>query len=220
MTSDTPMHKFMCEIGEINNLIHDVLLSSRKSRWRWRSFYLMYVEVDRLTALLGQVPRLFEPPSHGIGEVSTVAENVEGANELFTMISARQKSIVDSLVQMSRTTSASPAAPEAHQRLCAHVHPKSGWYQTFMAAYCSGMLSADGQTLTRTIIPINAGQPYERLSHLDAECLIRHQSLDLTRPGSTVALTQAVEATRLSLGKTAAAMQTCLVENCTIHDLL
>jgi hypothetical protein len=105
-------------------------------------------------------------------------------------------------------------------RLDAHAHPKSGWYQQFFVEYDAGTLSEDGKSLTRTVLPVLAEPPYERVDHVTASCMLRRQTFDLGIPEEQMALAHATRRAAARLGKTAARMQAYLLEHCKLEDLL
>lgn len=220
MTGTTPAHAFLDEIVDINAFITDAIACSKRSSWHWPSFYLMYVEVDRLLGLITRVGYHFESPSAGFGEPPTTAESADDANVLFAQLARHQKAVVRWLFQMSRYTRPSEDNPALHRRLDAHVHPKSGWTQVFMQDYQAGVISTDGKTLTRTVLPAARAPCAERIDHISAACMLQHQQFDLGAPGMEKALAQAAHHAASRLGKIAAAMHGHLVEHCTIHDLM
>lgn len=213
MTAPTSPQEFLCEIGGLSGLVDDLLASPINSHWHWPSYYLMYVDVDRLLGLIGQAGRLFDAP----------CADVDEANELFAALGQRQKSIVRWLWQMSRHTAPvgeQPGEQVRRARLRAHVHPKSGWHQTFMQTYSCGVVSADGQALARIVLPTDPGPSGERLSFLDAECMMLQQSFDIGTLESRLALAHAAGEAERRLAKTVAAMSAFLSRNCRIEDLL
>ena len=220
LTESTAAHEFLAEFGDINPLITDALACPKRSSWHWPSFYLMYVEVDHMLGLLTRVGYHFESPVGGLGEPPDPAEAAESANQLFRQLDSRQKAVVRWLFQLSRYTQPDPGNPAPHQRLQAHVHPKSGWHQVFMNEYRSGVVSADGKSLTRTVLPAEPSPSGERIDHISAGCMLRRQAFDLGAPGMEKALAHAACEAAGRLGKIAHAMHLHLVENCTIHDLM
>lgn len=216
----TPAHEFLDEICGVNAFIADVITCPKRSSWHWPSFYLMYVEVDRMLGLIARLAHHVESPFAPFGEPPTAEESAEGANALFVQLTRHQKAVVRWLFQMSRHTRPGADNPALHQRLEAHVHPKSGWYQIFMHEYRSGVVSADGKTLTRTVLPAEPSPSGERIDHTSASCMLRHQEFDLGAPGMEQALAQAAREASSQLGRIARAMNVHLVEHCTIHDLM
>lgn len=216
----TPAHEFLSELGDINAFILDVLESPRKSQWHWPSYYLLYVDVDRLAGLLMRAQHLFEAPFQQFGEPPTVEESVAEANELFALLDRQQKAVVLWLFQMYRYTGVNPADPTAHGRLGAHVHPKSGWYQTFMSDFRSGLVITDGSTLQRVALPIDSGTAGERIDNMTAGCMLRQQAFDIGNPAARAALVRATDEVRSRLGEVLGTMTTFLAANCTVADLL
>jgi hypothetical protein len=220
MTGPTPAQDFMCEVADLAGFVDDVLAMPRGSRWHWPSYYLFYVEVDRLEGLLMRTRWLFEWPCASLMEPPTAQEEADSANELFAQIDKRQQAIVDWLSQMWRNTRTVTERTAAHERMEAHFHPKSGWYQLFRERHCTGRMSADGATLERTVLGIDARSSRDHIPYSSAECMIRYQSFDLGAPGTKAALVHAAEHAKTRLGQTLAAMGTLLIGHCTIEDLL
>lgn len=173
-----------------------------------------------MAPLLVRTRFLFEPPCAGIGAAPTTEEYVTSANELFALLTRQQRTIIDWLWHMWRNNRGVTTHSAAHQRLGAHVHPKSGWYQTFMDKYCSGFLSADGVTLLRTILPADAGSSPEHIPLAMANCMICLQSFDLGTHEARRSLAHATTEAEIRIGRSLAAMQMLLVEHCTINDLI
>lgn len=220
MTGATPAHDFLCEVADLASFIDDVLVMPRGSRWHWPTYYLFYVEVDRLQGLLIRTRLLFETPCVELGEPSAGREEVDGANQLFAQLDQRQQAVVDWLSQMLRNTRIATGPAAAHERLEAHFHPKSGWYQLFRQRHSVGRVSADGAMLERAVLGIDTGSSRGHISYSSAESMIRHQSFDLHAPGIKAALMHAAEHAEWRLGQTLTAMAALLAGHCTIEDLL
>jgi len=220
MLEQTPAHEFLSELADLHALILGVLDSPRKAQWHWPSYYLLYVDMDRLAGLLGRVRHVFEPPFAHFGEPPTVEAHVADDNALFALLDKQQKEIVGWLFQMYRYTGTPPMNPAARTRLGAHVHPKSGWYQTFMREYRAGVVTADGNTLHRVALPIDLGAADGRIDDLTADCMLRRQSFDISTPAARAALARAVDEAQSRLGKVQAAMTAYLTAHCTLADLL
>lgn len=220
MTAATPAQEFLCEVADLAGFIDDVLAMPRGSRWHWPSYYLFYAEVDRLQGLLMRTRRLFEPSCASFGEAPAAQEQADSANELFAQLGQRQQALVDWLSLMQRNTPTASGHTAAHERLEAHFHPKSGWYQSFRERHCVGRISADGATLERAVLGIDAGGSRTHISFASAEWMIRRQSFDLRAAATKAGLAHACGQSEERLGQTLAAMGTLLVGHCTIEDLL
>ena len=210
----------MVEVADLASFIDDVLAMPRGSRWHWPSYYLFYVEVDRLQGLLMRTRWLFESSCATSSEPAAAQEEADSANELFAQLGQCQQALADWLSQMWRNTRTVTGNTAAHERLGAHFHPKSGWYQLFMERHCAGQVSADGETLQRAVFGVDSGSSRNHISHSSAECMIRHQSFDLSEVGAKAALACAAEQAQTRIGQTLAAMGTLLVGHCMIKDLL
>jgi hypothetical protein len=220
MSDATPAHEFLCEVADLAGFIDDVLAMPRGSCWHWPSYYLFYVEVDRLGGLLTRIRWQFESPCSGLAEPSSAQEDADSANALFALLDKSQRAVVDGLSQLWRNTRSATGNTPAYQRLEAHVHLKSGWYQLFRRGHCTGRMSADGASLRRAVLGVDTGSSPHHISYPTAECMLRHQSFDLRPPASKAALAKATAQAETRLGTTLAAMGTLLVEYCTIKDLV
>ena len=221
MSERTPPHEFLSELGDINGFIADLLDCPRQdnSRWHWPSFYLLYVELDRLSMLLSQIACLLEPPLAGFEEDLSCEDDADSANALFKDIDMRQKTIVGSLYRLCKAVKARPEQRPQYDRVFAHVHPKSGWYQTFMQRYQTGEMAGDAQILVRTALPIDHGTSNERVDFLAAECMLREQSFDIGTQEAKLALVQATEAAGRRIGEVLRRMGEYLIAHCRIEDL-
>jgi len=220
MTTPTPPQEFLSEIREINGFITDILACPRRNDWHWPSFYLLYVDVDRLAHTLTRAEFFFQSPFSGIFEQPTTEQCVSSANAILRELEKHQKAIVRWLWPMCRRIQSGPESMDLRKRLDAHVHPKSGWYQEFFARYEAGTLSADGTTLVRTVLPVLAEPPYERIDHGTAGIMLRRQSFDMGTPAGQQALAQATRQAAVDLGKISAGMHAYLTAHCTLEDLM
>lgn len=220
MPEQTSAHEFLTELADLHAMILGVLDSPRKAHWHWPSFYLLYVDMDRLGGLLTRVKHALEPPFAHLGKQPAFEENVEDVNALFALLDKKQKAILGWLFQMYRYTGTSPMNPEARSRLGAHVHPKSGWYQTFVREYRSGIVTTDGNTLQRIALPVDPGALHAQIDHSSASCMLRHQSFDISTPTARAALSHATDVALSRLGMVQAAMTAFLKAHCRLEDLL
>lgn len=220
MFEQTYAHEFLSELADLHALILDVMDSPRKAQWHWPTYYLLYVDMDRLAGLLRQIADVLEPPFGHLSEPPTVEEHEAHYNALFARLDKQQKAIVGWLFQIYRYTGPHSLNPAAHARVGAHVHPKSGWYQTFMREYRSGVVTTDGNTLHRVSLPIDLGATDARIDDNTASCMLRHQSFDISTPAARVALARATNEAQSQLGKIQAAMTAFLSTQCTLADLL
>jgi hypothetical protein len=220
MTTYTPAQEFLSEVHEISGFIDDIIACPRKTGWHWPSFYLLYVDVDRLAVTLVRTEHFFAPPLTGLWAPAGMDERVDTGNAVLDELGKRQKAIFGWFHRMSRQVHYGGADTMRRARLDAHIHPKSGWYQVFFAEYDAGSLAEDGKTLTRTVLPVLAEPPYERVDHVTASCLLRRQAFALGTPEEDMALADASRQAAERVGETAARMQAYLREHCTLEDLL
>lgn len=221
MTGLTTPDEFLGELGDINGFIADLLDCPRRqdAQWHWPSFYLLYVEVDRLSMLLARVGYLFDPPLTGFEQPPTPEEYACSANDLFKSVDKRQKTVVGSLYQLYKAVRTTAEQRPLHDRVSAHVHPKSGWYQTFMRHYQSGEVGKDAKILVRTALPIDQGTSSGHITFIAAECMLRQQSFDIGTPEAKRALAQSTQEANRRIGEVLRLMAEYLVAHCKIEDL-
>ena len=190
-----------------------------KPGWHCPSFYLLYVDVDRLSMLLMRLHCLLALPITGLDDPSLkdVAEDVHG---LLQEVSQRQKAIVGKLWQMYRATAPTLARQALHDRVGAHIPPKSGWYQTFMQHYGANQVANNSSILMHTALPIDTRPSGERVDFNTAECMLRWQAFDISTSQARLSLACAIEAARERVGGVLARMGEHLLAHCRIEDLL
>lgn len=220
MTTPTPASEFLSEIHEINGFIDDILACPRKSDWHWPSFYLLYVDVDRLAMALMRTERFFGPPLFEGSRAPTSEELAEDSRAVLGEVGKHQKAIFGRLYPMSRRIVRNEDNARLHERLHAYLHPKTDWHQTFLTQYDAGALSSDGQRLLRTVLPILAEAHDERPVHAAVDDTPRHQSFEAGTPEARAALAEATRHAAEALGRISARMSACLVTHCRIEDLL
>lgn len=223
MTGFTPAQEFLSEIKEINNLIADILSFPRNDHWHWPSLYLLYVDVDRLAMTLMRAEHFCNNPFWAIDSTMPVERVVESGNALFGELGKRQKAVARWIYPLLRRTKQSEENKVLYTHIEAHFHPKSGWNQQFFAEYDAGVLTADGKTLKRTVLPVfavPADKSRDYIDHISASCMLRHQSFDLSASAQQVALAHAVRSAASALGKISDDMQSYLLAHCKLKDLM
>ncbi|RLM52788.1 hypothetical protein DVK02_15950, partial [Halobellus sp. Atlit-31R] len=195
-----------------------ILACPRKSDWHWPSFYLLYVDVDRLAMALMRTEHFFGPPLFEGSPAPTGEELLEASRAVLGEVGKHQRAIFGWLYPMSRRIVRDDSNAVVHARLYAHLHPKSGWCQAFLSHYDAGALSGDGQRLVRTVLPILTEPPYERPGYGDFT--LRHQSFEAHTPEALAALAAATRHAAQALGRISARMSACLLAHCRIDDLL
>lgn len=220
MTTYTPAKEFLSEVHEINSFIDDIISCPKKSDWHWPSFYLLYVDVDRLAMALMRAENFFRFPMRGSSIPTAIDELVGDTDAILGEVAKRQKEIFSWFYRMSRRIVYSAQDTVLRARLDAHVHPKSGWYQVFYAEYNAGTLSVDGNTLTHTVLPILAAPPYERVDNFTASFMLRRQTFDFSTRDGQEALADATKQAAIILGRVGARMQVYFLEHCKLEDLL
>jgi hypothetical protein len=216
----TAPEEFLREISDINLFILDLIASPRRTTWHWPSYYLLYVDADRMGWLIQQAGNLVGSPLEGVGNPHRVEQRVEGTNEFFDTLRKRQESIVQWLWPLARHTNLQVEHSASRERLHAHVHPKSDWYETFMRDFCPGRVSLDGLVLERTVLLTDPATECDRFSHVDGRGLLQRQSFDLSTGQARLALSRAVCNAGIEHGKVCRAMKDFFIEHCAITDLV
>jgi hypothetical protein len=219
VTEMTAPTEFLHELGDINGFIADLVACPLKAGWHWPTFYLLYVEVDRLSMLLMRLRSLFAAPVMETASASP-EEFAEDLHGFLAEIGRRQKVIVGSLWQMYRETKPTLAQQALHDRVTAHAHPKSGWYQTLMSHCGAGEVSNDHRVLMRTALPIDTRSSKEHIDSGTAACMLRYQSFDIGTSQARLLLASAVEELETRIGAVLALMGKHLLAHCRIENLL
>jgi hypothetical protein len=220
MTNDTPPRLFLSEIGDIAGFIDDIVACPRKESWHWPSFYLLYVDVDRLAGTLARIGCVFDAPVQDASDPVMAEAFVADGNALLAELGQRHKAIVRWVWPLARHIRPCPDDPVPRARLDAHVHPKSGWYQTFFAAYDAGTLAPDGRTLARTVLPALAAPVHDRIDDVTADCMLQRQTFDTGTLDARLALAHATRQAAARLGSIAARMHDYLMAHCELKDLM
>lgn len=215
----TPPVGFLAELRDLHDFIPGLLDCERKSGWHWPTFYLLYVELDRVAMLLMRVNHLFADSARE-SDGPFADDAAAYASELLGTIDTHQKTVVALVFQLYRNTRPSAAGQAAHGLTGAHVHPKSGWYQALVSGIVSCGTADGGRTFLRTALPAATGVSCERIDSGTAECMLRHQRFDTGSEAVRQQLAAAAGAAGTRLGAVQRAMSRYLLANCTIADLL
>lgn len=219
MITQTPPNEFLSELADVVDFIPDLLGCPKKAGWHWPSFYLLYVDVDRLSMLLLRLGHMLDYPvtDPTLPSLKAVAEDIHGILE---DIAKRQKAIVGMLWLPYRETRPTAAQRAVHDRVGAHIHPKSGWYQTFMRHHGAGEMRDDASVITRKALPTDASLSKEHIDFISAECMLRTQAFDIGTPQARLLLKLVVQAADERLGRVLSLMGKELLAHCRIEDLL
>jgi hypothetical protein len=224
MTSYTSPSDIFRDIREIDELVLELVSHPDKARWHWPSYYLLYVDMDRMAWLIEHAGDALsrERPMLSVlkeEEEPTLEEYAECVSGTFDDVWKMQKSIVGRLFQISRGMTTVIEDKTLRRRARAHFYPKSAWYQALHADYCPGKVSADGHVLERVILTMDRDPP-ERIEDLGAPNLLHHQRLDIGTKEARAALQRAVQEVGAEHAKTWAAMKELFLAHCTVQDLI
>jgi hypothetical protein len=225
MTSYTPPSGIFQDIRAIDELILELVSHPGKARWHWPSYYLLYVDMDRMAwlirhagdALSRERPAL--SPSLEDEEGPTLEEYAECVSGTFDDVWKMQKSIVGRLFQISRGMMTVIEDKTLQWRARAHFYPKSAWYQALYDDYCPGKVSADGRVLERVILTMDRDPP-QRIEDLGAPGLLHHQRFDIGTSEARASLQRAVREVGAEHAKTWATMKDHFLAHCTVQDLI
>jgi hypothetical protein len=203
------------EIRDTDSMLLDLIANEPSDMWHWPSYYLLYVEVDRLWWLLKDTQYSIAHPMIDTDPLE-IAERIVLINNNFSQMGRRQRAIIDWLSLLSRHMHVEKE--DLRRRLHAHVQPKSDWYQGFHQRYCAGRMSGDGKTLTRNIFLFDP-HARNRIYDLSATALEQAQVFDLSTAQSRVDLGTAVSNTQRLHARTQSTMLDFFVRHCTIEAL-
>jgi hypothetical protein len=219
MNNATPPQEFLVAFDAIDSLMLDALSSKKKPQWRWEDYYPFYLELDWVT---GQIARLGQLLS--AADECSVGKPTQAwrgrVNAVLEALGTRHKALLGWLARMCRSTLPQPGDSIPHDRLYAHVHPKSGWYQVWIDTCFPWQICAVGTTLEACALPIDQTSTRTHVSRIDAEALVRRQRFDIGTADARIALGQDIQRAEVCVRATARRLQTCLVENCVLDDLL
>jgi len=120
-----------CEMRALNEFILEQISSPGTARWHWPSYYLLYVDLDRMARLVRRAGELFVPERTGRpfvpqGECDLRPDEFAArVNETFADMQKIQLSIVGWLWEISRNTMTVVEDKMLWQRMRARFHPKS-----------------------------------------------------------------------------------------------
>ncbi|QOL48498.1 hypothetical protein [Massilia litorea] len=221
----TAPDEILREVRDLHQFILALLASPDKTRWHWPSYYLLYVDMDRMAWRLRGTRTVFaDEPLFGkaagfAAGPRPVAGQAEAVDDAFADLGKAQGSIVGRLWHMSRNTLTVIEDKQLRQRMRAHLHPKSEWYQVFRSDYCPGRVSADGRTLERSILKTDP-EPPDRIHDLGETNLHVHQTFDIGTDAARNLLAQAVARVEDEHARVSRAMADCFLAHCSLEALL
>ena len=225
MMMHTAADAILCELRDLHQLILALLASPDKARWHWPSYYLLYVDMDRMawrirrTRTVFADEPLFESMSAFAQAPRSAAEEAEAIDDAFAELGKAQRSIVAWLWHASRNTMTVIEDKRLRQQMRAHFHPKSEWYRTFRSDYCPGRVSADGRTLERTILKLDP-EPPDRVDGIGEKSLYVRQYFDISTEPARSLLAHAIGRVEEEHARVGRAMADFFLAHCSIEQLL
>ena len=211
MMTYTPADEILRELRDLHQFINELLASPDKASWHWPSYYLLYVDMDRMAWRIRAAKTVFEEePATG---------QAEWVDSAFAEFGNTQRSIVSWLWQISRNLATVVEDRTLRQRLRAHFQPKSEWYQVFRSDYCPGRVSTDGKTLERTILKTDPAPP-DRIHDLGEKNLYARQCFDIGTSAARTSLAQAIARVEEEHAQVERAMTAFFLAHCSIDKLL
>lgn len=205
------------EVREMDSLLLALVAAPEQVKWHWPTFYLLYVELDRMSWRLQRAEHLFKDPVT-LGEIDE-QDAVEGANACLDAVGSGVKATAGFLWNVARGISSSIGDAHLRLRLQAHFHPKSSWYQAFRTAYHAGRIAADGRSMERTILVLEP-DTLERIGSPQEQFLTWHQVYDLADENVFRGLQAAARETAEIHTRVLRAYGQHFVAHCRIEDLL
>lgn len=200
------------EIRELDELLLQLVASPDTVEWHWPGYYQLYVQVDRMAWTIQSAAR-------AIGQVSGIVADAEAANAALAALGKNYMAVLACLWQHGRGMSSLVKDARLKAILRAHLHPKSGWYQTCFAQYCAGRVSADSTRLERTILLLEPHPPERIDQAVDESYLLRHQVSDIGSEDERRTLALAMEEVQDLHARATGAMRRHLLAYCDISDL-
>lgn len=143
MTISTPVAELFREINDVHCWMMDLFQSDFQVK-HWPTFYLLYVDVDRLPwELQGAADSVLHPlmPRYGPDDFDCI----EAVDLMFQRVQQRFTDIVLQLGAIVLNTQIASIGDAALRlRIKAHLRQKSDWRLTFRDQYCAGRIVDEG----------------------------------------------------------------------------
>jgi hypothetical protein len=214
MNGCTPPAGMLRELRDVDGLILELVAAPGRADWHWPSYYLLYVDVERMAWLVQRAGNVL---AHGGADDDD--EDAGAVRDAFGAVRDKLLQIVAQLWRMSGNLGTVIEDKALRRRIRAHFHPKSAWYQALHDDYCAGRLAEGGRVLERTILVLDPDPP-ERIEDLGAGDLLRRQRFAAGTPAARAALADAVRAAEQEHARTWTAMKDFFLAHCTLEDLL
>lgn len=214
----TPPQELFRELTDLGNLIFSMLTGAHITVKRWPTYYMVYVEFDRLCREIhqttGYLARGFIEPD---GTVSS--DRIEGINACLFRVGGHLRTLVDLLARIECHGLVSHGKPALKKIVEQHFSPKSIWYPAFQENYCSGRVSRDGRVLQRHVLFVN---PYPPSGAIDIGAdLVEPQTFELVSEQSRIHLGRTARSVQARLNQVYAALGDFFVDRCpSVSELL
>lgn len=214
----TPPQELFRELTDLGNLIFSMLTGAHVAVKRWPTYYMVYVEFDRLCREIHQttayLARGFIEPD---GKVSS--ERIEGVNACLFRVDGHLRTLVDLLARIERHGLVSHGKPALKKIVDQHFSPRSTWYPAFQENYCSGRVSRDGRVLQRHVLFVD---PYPAFGVIDIGAgLVERQTFELVSEQSRILLGRTAQSVQARLNQVYAALGDFFVDRCpSVSELL
>lgn len=217
MNSFTEPGELFREIGEIHDLVGEIVQSDLTQIRHWPTYYLLYVDVDRLGWDIDFAGRSLAG-SLSLTESPDQEETNEAVAHGFGRLQVRVRAIVSWLERWASHSMLIRIGDDGlKHRLHSHFRLKSQWRDMFLQDYCAGKLSNDGKVLERSVLFLDP-QPTYRMFDVHEKGLLQRQRFDIA--ADRAALADASRQLQRRIGTVQAAMMRRLSEQCKIADLL
>lgn len=217
----TDPHAFLRELRELDAQIQQLIMSPAAVCWHWPSYYLLYVDIDRMGWLLRRLGTALGDRDGAVPAFTPFNErDAQGIDGLFTSYAQLYKSVLRHLWQIARGTSSVIQDAGVRGPLRAHLHPKSAWYRAFLTHYQPGQLSlAEGQ-IARVMLLIDPRTAEDRIDEIDTREVVQPQVFDVSTLEARHALVRSVQDTEELHSGLNRKMTNFFRQYCTIDALL
>ncbi len=221
MTPLTDPRAFLCELRELDTHIQQLLASPSTVCWHWPSYYLLYVDIDRMAAALHRIGTALGARAGAALPLAPFdAKDARSVDGMFMTYAQLYKSLLRHVWQITRGHSSVVHDKRLRKVLGAHLHPKSAWYRELQVRYQAGQLVLDPEQLGRVILLMDPSTTEDRIDDTDTTRFVQHQLFDLGTHEARHALVQSVRDTEQLHSELNRKMTAFFKQHCSIDALL
>jgi hypothetical protein len=211
------------EIAQLPHAAVNILVCQAQSEVRWRSWYELYLHLEKLIWDAGSALSMLERgPEANPHTEDPLGRYVYLCNNSFGAVDQDLTDLFRLLFGMMRHIRAKPGPGELQALMIHdHCHPKSHWLMTWDELCYVGRASKDGANLERQVLRVLPA-PDHRLTHVDIEKaeLILSVATDISTPSKRAQAAQEGQKSLIGLIESRTRLKQVMRERCRIDDLL